>query len=287
MKELYYQKPKFTLYHADSLKFLKEFKENSVDMIFADPPYFLSSGSFTCQNGKRVSVKKADWDLSNGTKKNFEFHNEWIKECRRILKPNGTIWISGTYHSIYQCGFALEINKFHILNDISWFKPNAAPNLSCRFFTASHETLIWARKEKKGKHTFNYDMAKGGDWSEDFLKKPNTQMRSVWAINTPKKTEKLFGKHPTQKSFDLLKRIILTSTNENDLILDPFTGSSTTGLATYLYGRKFIGIDNEKKYLDLSIKRFEELDKNMRNKKMNMEKNFKELFAKQVLKNKI
>jgi len=262
----YYDKPRFTLYKGDCLDVLNQLKESSVDMIFADPPYFLSSGSFTCKNGKMVSVKKGDWDLSNGTKKNFEFHIDWTKACRRVLKPGGTIWISGTYHSIYQCGFALEINKFHILNDIAWFKPNASPNLSCRFFTASHETLVWARKEKKAKHTFNYELMKNGDWKEDFIKKPNNQMRSVWAIGTPKPIEKKFGKHPTQKPSELLKRIVLASTNKGALVLDPFTGSSTTGLASYLYGRNFIGIDTEKQYLDLSIKRFEELDKNIRNK---------------------
>lgn len=262
----YFQKNNFVLYNEDCLKILKQIPENSVDMIFADPPYFLSSGSFTCQNGKMVSVKKGDWDLTNGTKKNFEFHNEWIKACRRVLKPNGTIWVSGTYHSIYQCGFALEINKFHFLNDVAWFKPNASPNLSCRFFTASHETLLWARKEKKAKHTFNYALMKNGEWPEDQMKKPGLQMRSVWSINTPKPIEKKFGKHPTQKSSDLLRRVVLASTNKGDLVLDPFTGSSTTGLASYLYGRKFIGIDLEKKYLNLSIKRFEELDKNIKNK---------------------
>ena len=150
----YFEQSGFVLYKANCLDFLDSMKENSVDMIFADPPYFLSSGTFTCQNGKMVSVKKGDWDVSNGLKKNFEFHLEWTKTCRRVLKPGGTIWISGTYHSIYQCGFALQVNKFHILNDISWFKPNASPNLSCRFFTASHETLIWARKDKKSKHKF-------------------------------------------------------------------------------------------------------------------------------------
>ena len=161
---------------------------------------------------------------------------------------------------------SLGINKFHILNDIAWFKPNASPNLSCRFFTASHETLIWARKEKGGKHTFNYRSMKDGNWPEDQLKKFGLQMRSVWSINTPKPIEKRFGKHPTQKPIDLLKRIVLASTRKGDLILDPFAGSSTTGLAAYLYGRSFIGIDTEKEYLDLSIKRFEELAKNMANK---------------------
>lgn len=262
----YYKKDDFTLFQGNCLNMLAEISENSVDMIFADPPYFLSSGSFTCQNGKMVSVKKGDWDLSNGTKKNFEFHIQWIKACKRVLKPSGTVWISGTYHSVYQCGFALEVNKFHFLNDIAWFKPNASPNLSCRFFTASHETLLWARKDKNAKHTFNYNAMKEGHWSEDFLKKPHLQMRSVWAMNTPKPVEKRFGKHPTQKPVDLLKRIVLASTNKDDLIVDPFTGSSTTGLAAHLFGRKFIGIDTEKEYLDLSIKRFEELDKDMRNK---------------------
>jgi len=262
----YYHKENFDLYAGDCIKVLKEFPENHFDMIFADPPYFLSSGSFTCQNGKQVSVKKGDWDLSNGTKKNFFFHVDWIKACRRTLKPNGTIWISGTYHSIYQCGFALDINKFHFLNDIAWFKPNASPNLSCRFFTASHETLIWARKEKNAKHTFNYNFMKNGNWPEDFIKKPDKQMRSVWAIDTPKAIEKKFGKHPTQKPENLLKRIILASTNKNDLILDPFTGSSTTGIVAYLFDRKFVGIDTDKKYLDLSIKRYKELDKNIKNK---------------------
>jgi site-specific DNA-methyltransferase (adenine-specific) len=262
----YYEKPGFKLYHGDSLEILKTFNEDSFDMVFADPPYFLSSGSFTCQNGKMVSVKKGDWDLSSGVEKNFDFHLNWIKNSKKVLKPNGTIWISGTYHSIYQCGFALEVNEFHFLNDISWFKPNASPNLSCRFFTASHETLLWARREKKAKHTFNYQAMKAGDWPEDKLKKPGLQMRSVWSLNTPKKVEKKFGKHPTQKPFDLLKRVVLASTNKKDLILDPFTGSSTTGLAAYLYGRKFIGIDQNKEYLDLSIKRFEELQKNMKNK---------------------
>jgi len=261
MEKPYYKKPRFTLYQGDSLRFLNDLPEESVDMIFADPPYFLSSGSFTCQNGQMVSVKKGDWDLSNGLKKNFEFHNEWIKACRRVLKPGGTIWISGTYHSIYQCGFALEINKFHILNDISWFKPNASPNLSCRFFTASHENLIWARKEKESKHTFNYELVKNREWPEDQMKKSGMQMRSVWSINTPKPSEKKFGKHPTQKPIDLLKRVVLASTNKGDIILDPFAGSSTTGLAAYFYGRNFIGIDTEKKYLELSIKRFEDLKK--------------------------
>ncbi|MBU4274722.1 site-specific DNA-methyltransferase [Patescibacteria group bacterium] len=255
----YFSKDNFVLYNTDSVKLLQELPDNSVDMIFADPPYFLSNGGFTVHAGRMVSVDKGQWDVSNGLKKDFYFHLEWIKACHKVLKPNGTIWISGTYHSIYQCGFALLVNKFHILNDISWFKPNASPNLSCRYFTASHESLIWARKDKKAKHTFNYNLMKNRNWPEDILKKPNLQMRSVWAIGTPKPGEKKFGKHPTQKPLDLLNRIVLASTNENDVILDPFTGSSTTGIAAVLNKRKFIGIDTEKKYLDLSIKRFKDI----------------------------
>ena len=144
-------------------------------------------------------------------------------------------------------------------NDIAWFKPNASPNLSCRYFTASHETLIWAIKDKKYKHTFNYELMKNSIWKDDFIKKLGNQMRSVWAINTPKKGEKKYGKHPTQKPIELLKRIILASTEKGNTILDPFTGSSTTGLVAYFYGRDFIGIDTLKDYLDLSIKRFEDM----------------------------
>jgi len=183
----------------------------------------------------------------------------WLKACKRVLKPHGTLWVSGTYHSIYQCGHAMQALDYHILNDIAWFKPNASPNLSGRYFTASHETLLWVRKDKKAKHTFNYQEMRKGNWLGDFLKKPGKQMRSVWAIGTPKPEEKKFGKHPTQKPLDLLKRIVIASTNEGDIILDPFTGSSTTGLAAAMNGRKFVGIDTEKNYLDLSIKRLKDL----------------------------
>lgn len=257
----YFMKDNFVLYNGNCLNILAQLPENSVDMVFADPPYLLSNGGFTVHAGKMVSVNKGEWDKSNGLKKDFEFHLEWIQAVKRVLKPSGTLWISGTYHSIYQCGFALQVAGFHVLNDIAWFKPNASPNLSCRFFTASHETLIWARKDKKAKHIFNYDLMKNGVWPEDALKKPGLQMRSVWSMGTPKPDEKKFGKHPTQKPLDLLKRIILASTNEGDIVLDPFTGSSTTGIASAINDRKFIGIDLEKKYLDLSVKRFNDLKK--------------------------
>jgi len=277
----YFSEGNFVLYNANCLDILAQLPENSVDMIFADPPYNLSNGGITVHAGRMVSVNKGDWDKSNGFEKDYEFHKKWLEACKRVLKPNGTLWVSGTYHSIYQCGHALQALGYHILNDIAWFKPNAAPNLSCRYFTASHESLIWARKDKKAKHNFRYEKMK--DWKDNYKKsfaceitgkeekidlihEKGKQMRSVWAINTPAPQEKIFGKHPTQKPEALLWRVILSSTKKGDVVLDPFAGSSTTGVVSHLYRRKFIGIDTEKNYLDLSIKRFEELDKNIKNK---------------------
>lgn len=271
MYKKYFEKPHFRLYLGDCLEVLAHTKKDSIDMIFADPPYNLSNGGFTVHAGKRVSVNKGDWDKSKGVEKDFNFHLSWIEACKKVLKPTGTIWISGTYHSIYQCGFALQKLGFKILNDISWYKPNASPNLSGRYFAASHETLLWARKDEKAKHTFNYKEMKNGQWPNDIFKNPGKQMRSAWSIpktedfwtnSTPKPEEKKHGKHPTQKPIALLERIILASTNKGNLVLDPFTGSSTTGIVAYKYGRNFVGIDTEKQYLDLSIKRFRDLARN-------------------------
>jgi site-specific DNA-methyltransferase (adenine-specific) len=261
----YFEKPGFVLYRGNCLDILANMEKDSVNMVFADPPYNLSNGGFSVHAGKRVSVNKGDWDKSHGVDVDLKFHLNWIEACRKVLSPPGTIWISGTYHSIYQCGYALQKLDFKILNDISWYKPNAAPNLSGRYFTASHETLIWARKEDKAKHTFNYKDMKNGSWPEDLFKNPGKQMRSAWAIpeiqdfgtiSTPKRTEKNHVKHPTQKPIALLNRIILATTNKGDTVLDPFTRSSTTGLAATKNNRQFIGIDMEIRYLDLSIKRY-------------------------------
>lgn len=248
--QLYYKEIGLRLYLGDVIEVLNKIPENSIDMIFADPPYNLSNGGFTCHAGRRVSVNKGTWDKSKGIEEDFQFHYDWINACKRILKPEGSIWISGTYHSIYACGFALQKQGWHLINDVCWFKPNAAPNLACRMFTASHETLLWAKKDKKGKHIFNYDKVKNGIWGEDFLKKPGKQMRSIWAINTPKNGEKKYGKHPTQKPESLLERIILSSSKKNDIILDPFCGSATTGVIALRHNRRFVGIDLDKTYLD-------------------------------------
>ena len=240
----------YKLYEGDAISTLNGMPEGSVDLVFADPPYNLSNDGFTVHAGRRVSVNKGAWDRSRGIEQDFDFHYRWIEACRRVLKDNGTFWISGTYHSIYACGFALQKQGWHLLNDIAWFKPNASPNLSCRMFTASHETLLWARKTKKARHLYNYKEMKHGDLASDFLKNADKQMRSVWAIGFPAKQEKTFGKHPTQKPLALLDRIIRASTKRGMVVLDPFCGSATTGVAAILNGCSFIGVDLERAYLD-------------------------------------
>lgn len=247
------------LYLGDCISLLNKMPENSVDMVFADPPYNLSNDGFSVHAGRRVSVNKGEWDRSQGVEEDFAFHLRWIAACQRVLRPSGTIWISGTYHSIFACGHALQSLGFRILNDIAWYKPNAAPNLGCRMFTASHETLVWASKSKQAKHTFNYDSMRKGEFPGDFIKKPGKQMRSVWSILTPRTSEKRYGKHPTQKPEELLDRIVQASTSPGDLILDPFCGSGTTGVAALRFGRRFIGIDLEERYLrEMAIPRLKD-----------------------------
>ena len=171
-----YESDGFRLFEGDALEVMKALPAESFDMIFADPPYFLSNGGFTVHAGKRVPVHKGKWDKSHGVAEDMTFHQTWIKEAYRLLKPAGTIWISGTYHSIYQCGHALQSTGFHILNDIAWYKPNASPNLSCRMFTASHETLIWSRKDKKARHYFDYKAMKNGEWPADTTPLPPARL---------------------------------------------------------------------------------------------------------------
>jgi len=188
--EAYYSRKYVRIFNGDVVEVLNALPQECIDLIFADPPYNLSNGGFTCHAGKRVSVNKGKWDESKGIEEDFNFHYKWIEACKRVLKPNGSLWISGTYHSIYTCGYILQKQGWHFINDICWFKPNASPNLACRMFTASHETLIWVRKKKNAKHFFNYELAKSLEGKEDFLKKPNRQMRSVWAISNSQKWRK-------------------------------------------------------------------------------------------------
>tara|TARA_Y100000310_G_scaffold300484_1_gene336181 strand:- start:20 stop:826 length:807 start_codon:yes stop_codon:yes gene_type:complete len=261
----YYKTEKATLYEGNCIEVLSELPENSVDMMFADPPYNLSNGGITCQAGRMVSVNKGAWDISNGIEIDHEFAVSWLTACHRVLKKDGTIWVSGTMHSIYSIGFALQQVGYKLLNEITWYKPNAAPNLSCRYFTHSHETVLWASKSKKSKHKFNYQLMKelagGKQMRSLWVDILNDEAQDIWSISTPAKNEKKHGKHPTQKPSKLLERIILASTDSCDVILDPFTGSSTTGVVAIRHGRLFIGIDNDKEYLELSVKRIEdELD---------------------------
>lgn len=255
----YFTDDEFTLFLGDCISVMDDLPAGSVDLIFADPPYNLSNGGFTCHAGKRAPVDKGDWDVSAGIEEDFAFHCAWIGACGRLLSRDGSIWISGTYHSIYACGFALQRLGFHILNDVCWFKSNAPPNLSARYFTASHETLLWAKKTRDARHTFNYRLVKEEEWPGDELKKPGRQMRTVWSIPSPRGAEKKMGRHPTQKPCALLKRIIVATSEEGNLVLDPFTGSSTTGLAAVATGRRFIGIDREQPFLDLSLARYRSL----------------------------
>ncbi len=242
------------LYHANCIEFMdlliEKFPEGKFDLIFADPPYFLSNGGITCHAGKMVKVDKGDWDKSKGAELNHEFNLAWLSRCQKLLKPNGTIWVSGTHHVIHSVGYAMQQLGMKILNDITWEKPNPPPNLSCRYFTHSTETLIWAAKNEKSKHYFNYKLMRELNAGK--------QMKTVWTIPAPNGEEKEFGKHPTQKPVALLERILLASTREGDLVFDPFAGSSTTGVAAIKMRRKFVGTELESKFIDLSIARLKQ-----------------------------
>ena len=245
------------LYQGDCLEILALIPESSVDLVFADPPYFLSNGGITCHAGKMVSVHKGDWDkLPGGTdvgparatfNKVHEFNTAWLAACQRVLKPNGAIWVSGTAHVIHSVGFAMQQLGFKLLNDISWVKPNPPPNLSCRYFTHATETVIWAAKNKKSRHTFHYKLMKA--------KNGGKQMKSVWEIKPPEPWEKKFGKHPTQKPVALLERILLASSNEGDLVLDPFSGSGTTALAAFRLRRHALACELSLDFLQLTVRR--------------------------------
>lgn len=242
----------FTLLQGDCMERLKEIEDNSIDTIFADPPYFLSNGGISVQSGKQVCVDKGDWDKGGTPEYIYAFNRQWLSLCRPKLKENGTIWISGTHHNIHVVMRCLQELGYKVLNTITWQKTDPPPNLSCKYFNFSTELIIWARKSEKVTHKFNYETMKqlnGG-----------TQMTDVWRIPAVSQWEKEQGKHPTQKPLRLLYRIILASTNVGDTILDPFAGSSTTGIAANLLGRKFIGIEQEPQFIDLSLRRRQALE---------------------------
>jgi site-specific DNA-methyltransferase (adenine-specific) len=244
------------IYQGDCLEILEKIPESSVDLVFADPPYFLSNGGITCHAGRMVSVNKGAWDKLPGPDlgpvrarfdKVHEFNTTWLAAAQRVLKPNGSIWVSGTSHVIHSVGFAMQQLGFKLLNDISWVKPNPPPNLSCRYFTHATETLIWAAKNSKSRHTFNYKLMKETNRGK--------QMKSVWEIKPPEPWEKKFGKHPTQKPIALLERILLASTSEGDVVLDPFLGGGTTLVTAFRLRRHALGCELSLDYISLSIRR--------------------------------
>jgi site-specific DNA-methyltransferase (adenine-specific) len=238
------------LYRGDALELLKRAKDEYFDLIFADPPYFLSNDGVTCHAGKMVSVNKGVWDKAATFEEIHEFNRLWLKECHRLLKPDGAIWVTGTAHNIYSVGFALQTLGFKVLNDIAWYKVNPPPNLSCRYFTHATETILWARRDPKSRHTFNY--------AEMKRENRNRQMQSLWHIKPPATREKRYGKHPTQKPEALLDRILRASTNPHDLVLDPFCGSGTTGAVCARLGRRFVGFDTDPDFLSLAVNRIKD-----------------------------
>lgn len=241
----------FTIVNGDCFDVLTQF-DFKFDMIFADPPYFLSNGGISFYAGKVVCVDKGEWDKGGTVESILSFNRNWLELCRDKLKDNGTIWISGTYHNIFAIASVLTELGYKILNVITWVKTNPPPNISCRFFTHSTEFIIWARKWPTKPHKYNYDLMRRIN--------DGKQMTDVWRLPAIGRWEKSCGKHPTQKPLALLTRIILASTDENDWILDPFAGSSTTGIAANLCGRRFLGIEKEEEFAALSRDRRLELD---------------------------
>lgn len=239
------------LYHTDCLPFMdhliEKHPQGRFDMIFADPPYFLSNGGFTCHAGEKVSVNKGKWDQSRGAELDHEFNLEWLSRCQKTLNPNGTLWVSGTMHVIHSIGYAMQKLGFKILNDITWEKPNPPPNLSCRYFTHATETVLWAAKNKQSKHCFNYDLIREENGGK--------QMKSVWEIAPPATAEKKYGKHPTQKPVALLDRCIRAATKPGNFVFDPFAGSATTGVAAVRLGRKFCGVEKENDFAEVAASR--------------------------------
>lgn len=241
----------FIIANGDAFQLLKEF-DFKFNMIFADPPYFLSNGGISLQSGKVVCVNKGDWDKGKSPEEMNDFNMEWLRLCRDKLKNNGTIWISGTYHNIFSVANCLTELGYKILNVITWQKTNPPANISCRFFTYSTEFVIWARKCPKVPHLFNYELMKSLNEEK--------QMTDVWRLPAIGRWEKSCGKHPTQKPLSLLTRIILASTKEGDWILDPFSGSSSTGIAANICGRRFAGIEQCLEFCEMSRARREELN---------------------------
>ena len=235
-----------TVLIGDCLAQIGKIPAASVDLVFADPPYNLQlNGDLHRPDQSKVDAVDDDWDKFESFADYDVFTRTWLKECRRVLKPNGALWVIGSYHNIYRVGALLQDLGFWILNDVIWRKTNPMPNFRGRRFTNAHETLIWAGRDQASRYTFNYDAMKA--LNEEL------QMRSDWLLPICSGGERLKdGKgdklHPTQKPEALLRRVLLSSSNPGDLILDPFFGSGTTGVVAKQLGRHFIGIERQKTY---------------------------------------
>ena len=257
------------IYNEDCIEGMKKIPDKSVDLIIADPPYNLSSGNaIHCEGNKVIKGMGGEWNKRLEDWDNysfgdyFEFTKLWLTEAKRILKPTGSLWVFGTYHNIGVINVICQLLDLEIINEVIWYKSNSFPNLAGRRLTASHETILWCHNSpKKRKYKFNYELSKDGDYSYDDLKSPGKQMRTVWSIpNNKEKWELKFGKHPTQKPYRIIKRMVELTTDAEDLVLCPFSGAGTECLTAKKLGRHFIGFETEKEYFDLSLKRLEDID---------------------------
>jgi modification methylase len=238
--------------HGDCLEILPQLPAGSVDLVFADPPYNLQLRQELWRpNMTRVDAVDAGWDQFAGFEEYDAFTRAWLSACRLLLKPAGTLWVIGTYHNIYRVGAILQDLGFWILNDVVWVKANPMPNFRGVRLTNAHETLLWAQKEKGASYTFNYHAMKALN--------EGLQMRSDWYLPlcSGKERLRLDGRkaHPTQKPEALLYRIVLSSTNPGDVVLDPFFGTGTTGAVAKRLQRHWIGIEREARYVELAAQR--------------------------------
>ncbi len=244
-----------SLYRGDQITLMKSLPDESFDCIWTDPPYFLSNDGTTCVAGQRTTVNKGQWDRSRGIEADHAFNLDWLEQCYRLLTPEGTIWVSGTHHVYLSVGMALQQLGYRLLNDIVWEKPNPPPNLGCRCFTHATEMLLWATKAAKGsghRYTFNYKEMK--------LRNGDRQMKNVWRFSAAGNDEKRHGKHPTQKPLALIEQCLSASTLPGDRIFDPFAGSASTGVASLMLGRHFVGCEIDAQFARLASKRLRETD---------------------------
>lgn len=242
-----------TIIKGDCIENLKRLPDESVDLIFADPPYFMQTeGELHRTNGTKFQGVEDEWDKFNDYKEYDEFCTQWLKECKRVMKKNASIWVIGAFQNIYRLGYIMQNMGFWILNDVIWSKPNAVPNFGGTRFQNSHETLLWCTKNKNEKYTFNYKTMKHLNNEK--------QEKSVWNIGICIGNERLKGKdgkkvHSTQKPEKLLYNVIISSSKPGDIVLDPFFGTGTTGAIAKLTGRNYIGIEREEEYINVAQSR--------------------------------